>query len=176
MRVPQREREKERESLTEMINKWTKDVEGKRSSVQEERSIEKDHSCRIRGEWEATTVDGDILTRAESRVSLVQQRDSHPFMNGSAELDGQGLVTPHNPQPILRLDTTKSRKRDGSSCGRTEPPSQTTTPPVNTDPEEFAWFSNNCSATSPRLRPRSPREEGELSDSEAQAVLVDVLL
>ena len=49
MRVPEQKREKERESLTEMIDEW-KGFEGKWTSVQEEWSVEKDRLCRARDE------------------------------------------------------------------------------------------------------------------------------
>ena len=55
MRVPEQEREKERESLTEMINEWKREVKGKWSSVQEEWIVEKDRLCRARDEWELKT-------------------------------------------------------------------------------------------------------------------------
>ena len=55
VRVPEQEREKERESLTEMINEWKKGVEGKWTSVQEEWSVEKDRLRRARDEWELKT-------------------------------------------------------------------------------------------------------------------------
>jgi len=123
VRVPEQEREKERESLTEIINDQKKGVEGKWSSVQEEWSVEKDRLRRARDEWEskAKTIKDDILTRIESRLSVIQQRDSHPFMNGSAKPNGQGLVTPPSSRS-LSSDSMRPRsrkKRNGSSRGRT---------------------------------------------------------
>jgi len=174
VRVPEQEREKERESLTEMINEWKKGVEGKWTSVQEEWSVEKDRLRRARDEWESKTktIEDGILARVESRLSVIQQRDGHPFMNGSAKSNGQGLVTPPSPRS-LSSDSMRPRsrkKRNGSSRGRTKSPSQVATPPANTDSdedEEPASISNNGSATSPRSRPRSPWTTDESSDSEA---------
>ena len=97
--IPEHEREKERESLTEMINEWKRGVEGKWSSVQEEWSVKRDRLRRARDEWELetkTTEDG-ILSRVESRLSVIRQRDGHPFMNGSTKPNRQGLVTPPSP-------------------------------------------------------------------------------
>ncbi|KAF9647808.1 hypothetical protein BDM02DRAFT_3244703 [Thelephora ganbajun] len=125
----------ERESLTEMINEWKKGFEGKWVSVQEEWSVEKDHLCRARDEWElkTKTIEDGILARIESHLSVIRQRDSHPFTNGSTKPNGQGLVTLLSPR-------------------RTESPSQIATPPANTDSdedEEPVLISNNGSATSP---------------------------
>ena len=97
VRVPEQEREKERESLTEMINEW---------------SVEKDRLRRARDEWKLKTknIEGGILARVKSRLSLIQQRDSHPFMNGSAKPNGQGLVTPPSPRS-LSPDSMRPRSR-----------------------------------------------------------------
>ena len=173
VRVPEEEREKERESLTEMINEWKKGVEGKWTSVQEEWSVEKDRLRRARDEWESKTktIEDGILARVEARLSLVQPRDSHLFMNGSAKPNGQGLVTPPSPRS-LSSDSMRPRsrkKRNGSSRGRTKSPSQIATPPTNTDSdedEEHVSASNDGSATSPGSRPRSPWTTDESSDSE----------
>ena len=173
-RIPEQEREKERESLTEMINEWKKGVEGKWTSVQEEWSVEKDRLRRARDEWELKTkmIEDGIVARVESRLSVIQQRGGHPFMNGSAKPNGQGLVTPPSPRS-LSSDSMRPRsrkKRSGSSRGRTKSPSQIATPPANTDSdedEEPVAASNNGSATSPRSRPRSPWTTDESSDSEA---------
>ena len=111
--APEQEREKERESLTEMINEWKKGVEGKWTCVQEGWSVEKDHLRRARDEWElkTKTIEDGILARVESRLSVIQQRDGHPFMNGSAKPNEQGLVTPPRfLQPFLRLDEAKIKK------------------------------------------------------------------
>ena len=175
MRIPEQEREKERESLTEMINEWKRGVEGKWSSVQEEWSVEKDRLRRARDEWEmkTKTLEDGIVARIESRLSITQQRDGHPFMNGSAKPNGQGLVTPPSPRS-LSSDSMRPRsrkKRNGSSRGRTKSPSQIATPPANTDSddeEEPAQASNDGPATS-RSRPRSPWTTDESSDSEGHA-------
>jgi hypothetical protein len=176
VRIPEQEREKERESLTEMINEWKKGVEGKWSSVQEEWSVEKDRLRRARDEWElkTKTIEDGILSRVESRLSVIQQRDGHRFMNGSAKPNGQGLVTPPSPRS-LSSDSMRPRsrkKRNGSSRGRAKSPSQTATPPVNTDSDEEegpVLAPNDDSATSPGSRPRSPWITDESSDSDGHA-------
>jgi len=176
VRVPEQEREKERETLTEMINEWKKGVEGKWTSVQEEWSVEKDRLRRARDEWElkTKTLEDGILARVESRLAVIQQRDGHPFMNGSAKPNGQGLVTPPSPRS-LSSDSMRPRsrkKRNGSSRGRAKSPGQVATPPTNTDSDEDETpvsVSNNGSATSPRSRPHSPWTTDESSDSETHA-------
>ena len=102
MRIPEQEREKERESLTEMINEWKRRVEGKWSSVQEEWSVEKDRLRRASDEWElkTKTLEDGIVARIESRLSITQQRGGHPFMDGPAKPNGQGLVTPPGPRSL----------------------------------------------------------------------------
>jgi hypothetical protein len=176
VRIPEEEREHERESLTEMINEWKKGVEGKWSSVQEEWNVEKDRLRRARDEWElkTKTIEDGILSRVESRLSVIQQREGHRFMNGSAKPNGQGLVTPPSPRS-LSSDSMRPRsrkKRNGSSRGRAKSPNQTATPPANTDSdedEEQALPSKDGSATSPRSPPRSPWTTDESSDSESHA-------
>jgi len=176
VRIPEHEREKERESLTEMINEWKKGVEGKWSSVQEEWSVEKDRLRRARDEWElkTKTIEDGILSRVESRLAAIQQRDGHSFMNGSAKLNGQGLVTPPSPRSLssdsLRIRSRK--KRNGSSRGRAKSPNQTATPPANTDSdedEEQGLAPKDGPATSSGSRPRSPWTTDESSDSEGHA-------
>ena len=176
VRIPEEERENERESLTEMINEWKKGVEGKWSSVQEEWNVEKDRLRRARDEWElkTKTIEDGILSRVESRLSVIQQREGHRFMNGSAKPNGQGLVTPPSPRS-LSSDSMRPRsrkKRNGSSRGRAKSPNQTATPPANTDSdedEELGLPSKDGSATSPRSPPRSPWTTDESSDSESHA-------
>jgi len=70
-----RSQEKEREYLSKIINEWKKGVEGKWTSVQEEWSVEKDHLCCTRDEWELKmkTIEDDILTCVESCLSIIQQ-------------------------------------------------------------------------------------------------------
>ena len=176
VRIPEQELENERESLAEMINEWKKGVEGKWSSVQEEWNVEKDRLRRARDEWEmkSKTIEDGIISRVESRLSIIQQRDGHPFINGSAKPNGQGLVTPPSPRS-LSSDSMRPRsrkKRNGSSRGRAKSPNQTATPPANTDSdedEEPVLAPNDGSATSPGSRPRSPWTTDESSDSEGHA-------
>ena len=76
--VPKWEQEKERQSLTRMINKWKKGVEGKWTSVQEDWSMEKDYLCCTRDEWELKMkmIKDSILTCIKSHLSVIQQQDS----------------------------------------------------------------------------------------------------
>ena len=121
VRVPQQEREKERESLTEMINEWKKAAEGKWTSVQEEWGVEKDRLRCARDEWESETkmIEDGTLARVESHLSVIQQQDGHPFVNRSAKPNGQGLVAPPSPRS-LSSDSMRPRSRkkhNGSSHG-----------------------------------------------------------
>ncbi|KAF9644865.1 hypothetical protein BDM02DRAFT_3131481, partial [Thelephora ganbajun] len=75
MRVSEQEQEKERESLTEMINEWKKEVEGKWVSVQEEWSVKKDCLRHARDEWELKikTIEDGTLARVESHLSIEEE-------------------------------------------------------------------------------------------------------
>ena len=124
--------------------------------------------------WESKmkTIKDDILAHVESHLSVIQQQYNHPFMNGSAKLNGQGLVAPPSPHSLssdsMRLRST--RKQNRSSCRRTKSPSQVTMPPDNIDSDEDnepALISNNGSVTSPRSQPRSPWTTDKSSDLEA---------
>ena len=117
--------EDERESLTEMINGWKRGVEGKWSSVQEEWSVEEDCLRHARDKWELKTKrpKNGIVTRIESRLSIAQQQDGHPFMNGSAKPNGQGLA---RLAPTASLPTPCDRGRGRSAmshcAGEQSPP------------------------------------------------------
>ena len=88
MRVPEKEREKERKYFAEIINEWMKGVEGKWTSVQEEWSVERDRLRRARDEWESKTktIQDSVLARVESRLPPIQ-----PRYNGSG-------TSPRSPQ------------------------------------------------------------------------------
>ena len=85
VRVPKQEREKERESLTEMINEWKKGVEGKWTSVQEEWSVEKDRLRCARDKWELKT------KTIEDNISI--HIKPHPLTYRSTKPNVRGLVT-----------------------------------------------------------------------------------
>jgi hypothetical protein len=122
--VPQQEREKERESLTEMINEQKRSVEW---------SVERDHPCRIGAEQELETkpVEDGTPACVKSRLSLIQQWDSYPFMDGSAEPNGQEPVTPSGHSSLFS-DSMRPSSRERYTHGRTKSPSQIATPPANT--------------------------------------------
>ena len=148
-------------------------VEGKWTSVQEEWSVEKDRLRRAQDKWESKTkaIEDGILACVETRLSLIQPQDSHPFINGSAKPNGQGLVTPPSPCSLSSdsMWPRSRKKRNGSLRGMTKSPSHIATPPTNTnsdEDEEHVSASNNGSATSPGSRPHSPWTIDELSDSE----------
>ena len=73
--------------------------------------MKKDGLRRARDEWElkTKTMEDVILARVESRLSVIQQRDGHPFMNRFTKLNGQESVTPprESPQPVIRFYATE---------------------------------------------------------------------
>jgi len=146
------------------------------TSVQEEWSMEKDHLCRAKDEWELKTkmIEDGILARVKSRLAVIQPRDGHPFVNGSAEPNGRGLVTPPSPHSLSSdsMWPRPRKKRNRSSRGRAKSPSQVATLPTNTNSNEDeapASVSNDGLATSPRSRPHPPWMTDESSNSETHA-------
>jgi hypothetical protein len=127
-----------------MINEQKRSVEW---------SIERDHPCHIGAEQELETkpVEDGTPTRIKSRLSLVQQWDSYPFMDGSAEPNRQEPVTPSSHSSLFS-DLMQPRLRERYTHGRTKSPSQIATPPANTDSDEdkeLPSVSNDGPATSP---------------------------
>jgi hypothetical protein len=127
-----------------MINEQKRSVEW---------SVERDHPRRIGVEQELETkpVEDGTPACVKSRLSLVQQRDSYPFMDGSAEPNGQEPVTPSGHSSLFS-DSMRPSLRERYMHGRTKSPSQIATPPANTDSDEdkeLASVSNDGPATSP---------------------------
>jgi hypothetical protein len=179
-RIPADERERDRESLTQMINDWKRNVEGKWSSVQEEWNSERERLKRARDEWEnkAKTMEDGIVSKVESTLATFQLQNRQQFLNGNAKFDlhGPGLVTPPSPRS-LSSDSMRPRtrkKRSGSSRGRSKSPNLSIPPnlPVTDDEDEHESLKDDV-AKSPRSRPRSPWTTDESSDSEAPTESVD---
>jgi hypothetical protein len=182
-RTPADEPEWDRESITQMVNEWKKNVEGKWSSVQEEWNSERERLKRARDEWEnkAKTMEEGIVSKVESTLATFQLQNRQQLLNGNAkfELHGPGLVTPPSPRS-LSSDSMRPRsrkKRSASSRGRSKSPSHSipSNLPVTDDEDEHELLQNGIS-NSPTSRPRSPSTTDESSDSEAPTESVDSIL
>jgi hypothetical protein len=110
--------DEQRESLTEAINQWKKNVEGQWSSVQEEWESERERLRKATEEWERrqreveSTVEVAV-TRVDEGVgrieTLVREQNARPFTNGDIKRE-HGLVTPPSPRS-LSADSGRSRHR-----------------------------------------------------------------
>lgn len=121
------ERVGERESITEILDQWKKNVEGRWSGVQEEWNEERERLRRAREEWEARvhavetgleTAQAKLDNGLASITSFqIQQRQ---IPNGHAKLAGSGgLVTPPSPRSLSAESTRpRHKKRRSTSRGR----------------------------------------------------------
>jgi hypothetical protein len=185
VRIPVEERERDRESITEMINEWKRNVEVKWSSVQEEWNAERDRLKRARDEWEnkAKSIEEGIVSKVESTLVTFQHQQRQQLLNGNTKYvdnHGPGLVTPPSPRS-LSSDSMRPRsrkKRSGSSRGRSRssPPSSSQSQPATDDEQEHVRESLTGLLKSPRLRPPSPWATDESSDSEVPTDSMDSLL
>ena len=158
------EQKQERESLTEMLNQWKKNVEGRWSTVQEEWTEERDRLRRARDEWEARVkaVESGLETTAakvdSGLASLASfQIQQRPLPNGHAKLTGSGgLVTPPTSSPrSLSADSTRVRtKKRRSSTSRGRSRSRSESPESAHVNGEGAQDHDEASSTSSRLRRR----------------------
>ena len=109
----------ESESPTGTVNERKNSAKGKWMPIQEQWSVEKDHLRHARDGWESKTktIEDSILACIEVHLSLVQSRDSHLFMNGTAKPNGQGLVTPPSPHSLSSGSIwPRSRKNATDLC------------------------------------------------------------
>jgi len=179
-RIPADERERDRESLTQMINEWKKNVEGKWSSVQEEWNSERERLKRARDEWEskAKSMEEGIVFKVESTLATFQLQNRQQFVNGTAKFDphGPGLVTPPSPRS-LSSDSMRprSRKKRSGSRGRSKSPFLPQSMPATDDEDEAESLPNGI-AKSPRSRPHSPWAADDSSDSDVPTESVDSVL
>ncbi|EED77677.1 predicted protein [Postia placenta Mad-698-R] len=115
-----------RESLTEMVNEWKKNVEGRWSNVQEEWTEERERLRRAKGEWETRirVVEdgvGSNVSKVESMLGTlaalpVQQ---HSFLNGNGKLTHSGgLVTPPSPRSLSAESMRPQQRQKCSSSSR----------------------------------------------------------
>ena len=113
-------RDSERESLTEMLNEWKRNVESQWSAVQEEWSQERERLSKVKEEWESRarmlelSLDAKINAGMASFTAL-QRHDRFP--NGDIKINGGGgLVTPPSPVSVAsNPGRTKSRRRRSSA-------------------------------------------------------------
>ncbi|KIP09780.1 hypothetical protein PHLGIDRAFT_126079 [Phlebiopsis gigantea 11061_1 CR5-6] len=158
------EQKEERESLTEMLSQWKKNVEGRWSTVQEEWNEERDRLRRARDEWEArvkavengletTTakVDSGLASMASFQI---QQRQ---LSNGHAKLTGSGgLVTPPTSSPrSLSADSTRLRTKKRRSTSRGRSRSRSESPESAHVNGRAGRDQDEVSSTSSRLRRRA---------------------
>ena len=145
----------ERESLTQMIDEWKKNVEGKWDGVQEEWKDERDRLRRAKEEWESRVraVERGLET-ANSKLdsglaSLASFQALHrPQPNGHAKLSSSGgLVTPPSPRSLSAESTRprQKKRRTSSTRGRTRSRSLSPTPapPIEHDQDD-ASSSSSC--------------------------------
>ncbi|KAI0088767.1 hypothetical protein BDY19DRAFT_993606 [Irpex rosettiformis] len=160
----------ERESLTEMINEWKKNVEGKWDGVQEEWQDERERLRRAKEEWESRVraVERGLETASSKLDSGLASLASfqalqRPQPNGHAKLNSSGgLVTPPSPRSLSAESTRprQKKRRTSSTRGRTRSRSQSPIPlpPVEHDHDD-------ASSSSSGLRRRTSWET-ESNDSE----------
>ncbi|CCM06360.1 uncharacterized protein FIBRA_08617 [Fibroporia radiculosa] len=188
-RAGEEERARERESLTEMVNEWKKNVEGRWSSVQEEWSEERERLRRAKEEWELrvrAVEEGFGQTTSKVEASLVtlaamQAQHFQPQPNGTAKLSHSGgLVTPPSPRSLSAESTRprQRRKRTSASRGRTRSRSASTSTGNSMDAQVGSSTSSVSEEVSerafptPSIRHRSPwmTDDSSGSDSEAHAL------
>lgn len=121
------ERFGERESITDILDQWKKNVEGRWSGVQEEWNEERERLRRAREEWEVRvhavetgleTAQAKLDNGLASMTSFqIQQRQ---IPNGHTKLAGSGgLVTPPSPRSLSAESTRpRHKKRRSTSRGR----------------------------------------------------------
>lgn len=170
------ERAKERESLTEMLNEWKKNVEGRWSGVQEEWNDERDRLRRAREEWEArirTMETGLESTKSKvesSLASLASFQVGQHQANGHAKPsnNGAGLITPPSPRSLSSDSMrTRQKKRRGSSArGRSRSRSSSPAAPVNGGTSASDAHMPEGSSASTSIRRRSWGSDSSRSEPE----------
>jgi hypothetical protein len=135
--------EDERESITQMLNSFKKNVEGQWSTVQEEWNEERERLRRAREEWEIRVravetgleaASAKVDTGLASMASF--QAQQHHIPNGHAKVTGNhGLATPPSPRS-LSADSTRSRqKKRRSSSARGRSPSRSCSASPTPEPD-----------------------------------------
>lgn len=178
------ERSRERESLVQILNDWKSSVEGQWSSVREEWTDERERLKRAKDEFESKikSVEDNMnsaATKVESGLASLtafQVQFRHSQLNGSAKINGGGLVTPPSPRSISVASSRprQRKRRPSSSRGRTRSRSESpsSTRMNGRDDSPVSPVSNDLDELSPRSThaPWMIDDSGSEIDSEAPSV------
>ncbi|EKM56851.1 uncharacterized protein PHACADRAFT_254197 [Phanerochaete carnosa HHB-10118-sp] len=146
--------EEPKESITEVLNQWKKNMEGRWSTVQEEWNDERERLRRAKEEWEArmrqveTGLENTSVKVDSGLASIASfQVQQYQAPNGHAKL---GLVTPPSPRSLSAESTRprQKKRRSSSSRGRSRSRSESPTRVNGGEHDE-------ASSTSSPLRHRS---------------------
>lgn len=114
----------ERESLTEMVTEWKKNVEGRWGGVQEAWESERDRLRKASDEWERrareveTSVQGAVGRLDAGLKRIDSWAREHAVTNGDAK-PGHGLVTPPSPRSLSSHSSrSRNRRRRSRSASR----------------------------------------------------------
>ncbi|OSX63155.1 hypothetical protein POSPLADRAFT_1138902, partial [Postia placenta MAD-698-R-SB12] len=169
-----------RESLTEMVNEWKKNVEGRWSNVQEEWTEERERLRRAKDEWETRirVVEdgvGSNVSKVESMLGTLAAlpAQQHSFLNGNGKLTHSGgLVTPPSPRSLSAESTRprQRRKRSSSSRGRSRSRSASMAAGVEVG-SSASSISGDATESHPLGRRRLPwtADDSSISDTESHA-------
>ncbi|TEB31198.1 hypothetical protein FA13DRAFT_1569730, partial [Coprinellus micaceus] len=121
---PPEEKPAEKESLTDRITEWMKNVEGKWNTVQEEWNQERERLGRAREEWESKVrlVDSNLQKLANANASTSAGgygRVGGVYVNGDV-VKHNGLVTPPSPRSQSSDSGRYRRRRRRNRDGRRE--------------------------------------------------------
>ena len=185
LQAVEEERTRERESLVQILNDWKSSVEGQWSSVREEWSDERERLKRAKEEFESKikSVEDNMnsaATKVESGLASLtafQVQFRHSQSNGSAKINGGGLVTPPSPRSISVASSRprQRKRRPSSSRGRTR--SRSISPQLNgRDDSPASPISNDLDdSSSPKSmsRRRLPWMNESSSDLESETPSVN---
>ncbi|GJE86722.1 FHA and PRK00409 domain-containing protein [Phanerochaete sordida] len=170
--APALAKEESTQFITELVNQWTKKVEGRWSSVQEEWNEERERLRKAKEDWELQMK--KMETSLESTSAKVDsglasfasfQVQHHQAPNGHAKL---GLVTPPSPRS-LSAESTRPRtkkRRSSSSRGRSRSRSESPTRVNGGEHDE-------ASSTSSRLRHRASWDSDDAAHGNGSAKSMD---
>jgi hypothetical protein len=159
---PAQDVRKERESLTQMISEWKKNVEGKWDGVQEEWKDERERLHRAKEEWESrvrSVEQGLESTSSKLDAGLASMASfqvlHRPQPNGHAKLSSSGgLVTPPSPRSLSAESSRPRQKKRRTSSTRGRPQSRSPSPASL--PAEH--YHDDASSSSSGLRRRQSWE------------------
>ncbi|OSX56096.1 hypothetical protein POSPLADRAFT_1062972 [Postia placenta MAD-698-R-SB12] len=170
----------QQESLTEMVNEWKKNVEGRWSNVQEEWTEERERLHRVKDKWETRirVVEdgvGSNVSKVESMLGTLAAlpAQQHSFLNRNRKLTHSGgLVTPPSPRSLSAESTRprQRRKRSSSSRGRLRSRSASMAASMKVGLSASS-ISGNATESHPLTRWRLPwtADDSSISDTESHA-------